>query len=153
MKILSKRQILLLHQQLVDETGGSPGLRDEGLGFGSERTLSGVRWHQRLSLSPAESCQALLWPGEKSSVRRREQADWRPRHAGFSGRQWPGAVLYAARVSRYHSAGGRRRKRLRGSTGMASHTPAVNRKLRGSRFQAAPPSRSQAVWAQDGRCS
>ena len=31
MKILSKRQILLLHQQLVDETGGSPGLRDEGL--------------------------------------------------------------------------------------------------------------------------
>ena len=31
MKVLSKRQILLLHQQLVDETGGSPGLRDEGL--------------------------------------------------------------------------------------------------------------------------
>ena len=31
MKILSKRQILLLHQHLVDETGGSPGLRDEGL--------------------------------------------------------------------------------------------------------------------------
>ncbi len=31
MKVLSKRQILLLHQQLADETGGSPGLRDEGL--------------------------------------------------------------------------------------------------------------------------
>ncbi len=31
MKLLSKRQILLLHQHLVDETGGSPGLRDEGL--------------------------------------------------------------------------------------------------------------------------
>lgn len=31
MKFLSKRQVLLLHQHLVDETGGSPGLRDEGL--------------------------------------------------------------------------------------------------------------------------
>ena len=31
MKILNKHQILMLHQHLVDETGGSPGLRDEGL--------------------------------------------------------------------------------------------------------------------------
>ena len=31
MKILSKRQILLLHDALIRETGGSPGLRDEGL--------------------------------------------------------------------------------------------------------------------------
>ena len=31
MKILSKRQILLLQKQLVEETGGSHGLRDEGL--------------------------------------------------------------------------------------------------------------------------
>lgn len=31
MKTLSKRQILLLHEQLVAETGGSAGVRDEGL--------------------------------------------------------------------------------------------------------------------------
>lgn len=31
MKVLSKRQVLLLHQHLVEETGGSAGLRDEGL--------------------------------------------------------------------------------------------------------------------------
>lgn len=31
MKMLNKRQIMMLHQHLVDETGGSPGLRDEGL--------------------------------------------------------------------------------------------------------------------------
>ena len=31
MKVLSKRQVLLLHQHLVEETGGSVGLRDEGL--------------------------------------------------------------------------------------------------------------------------
>ncbi len=31
MKILNKRQLLLLHQHLVEETGGSSGLRDEGL--------------------------------------------------------------------------------------------------------------------------
>jgi len=28
---LSKRQVLLLHEQLLSETGGLPGLRDEGL--------------------------------------------------------------------------------------------------------------------------
>ena len=31
MKALTQRQILLLHEQLIDETVGSRGLRDEGL--------------------------------------------------------------------------------------------------------------------------
>ena len=31
MKTLSKRQILMLHQQLVEQTGGSDGIRDDGL--------------------------------------------------------------------------------------------------------------------------
>jgi death-on-curing protein len=31
MKILSKRQIILLHEHLLRETGGTAGLRDEGL--------------------------------------------------------------------------------------------------------------------------
>ena len=31
MKILTKRQVFLLHEQLIQETGGSRGLRDEGL--------------------------------------------------------------------------------------------------------------------------
>ena len=31
MKILTKAQIILLHAQLIKETGGSDGLRDEGL--------------------------------------------------------------------------------------------------------------------------
>lgn len=31
MIILSKEQILLLHTQLLQETGGSEGIRDEGL--------------------------------------------------------------------------------------------------------------------------
>ena len=31
MKTLSKRQILMLHQQLVEQAGGSDGIRDEGL--------------------------------------------------------------------------------------------------------------------------
>lgn len=31
MIILNKRQILLLHRQLISETGGTPELRDEGL--------------------------------------------------------------------------------------------------------------------------
>lgn len=31
MKILTKRQIILLHEQLINETGGSHGLKDEGM--------------------------------------------------------------------------------------------------------------------------
>lgn len=31
MRRLSKRQILLLHEQILSQTGGLPGLRDEGL--------------------------------------------------------------------------------------------------------------------------
>ena len=30
MKILTKRQIVLLHDHLIQETGGTPGLRDDG---------------------------------------------------------------------------------------------------------------------------
>ena len=31
MRILTKAQVLMLHEQLVNETGGSLGLRDEGM--------------------------------------------------------------------------------------------------------------------------
>ena len=31
MKILTKHQIVLLHEQLINETGGSHGIRDEGM--------------------------------------------------------------------------------------------------------------------------
>lgn len=31
MKTISKRQILMLHEHLIEETGGSQGLRDDGL--------------------------------------------------------------------------------------------------------------------------
>lgn len=31
MKVLSKRQVILLHNHLIQETGGSPGIREEGL--------------------------------------------------------------------------------------------------------------------------
>lgn len=31
MKIITKKQIIMLHDQLISETGGTPGLRDEGL--------------------------------------------------------------------------------------------------------------------------
>jgi death-on-curing protein len=31
MKLLTKRQLILLHDQLIDETGGAHGIRDDGL--------------------------------------------------------------------------------------------------------------------------
>ncbi len=54
---LSKRQVLLLHEQLISETGGLPGLRDEGLlesaleapfqSFGGEELYPSIQ-HKRL---------------------------------------------------------------------------------------------------------
>ena len=53
---LSKSQVLLIHNQLIAETGGSPGLRDEGMldsalntpfqAFGGEDLLRWVLSHQ-----------------------------------------------------------------------------------------------------------
>lgn len=64
MRRLSKRQILLLHDQLLSQAGGLSGLRDEGLlesalsapfqSFGGDR---------RLSLTPTKSSPAGLWFG------------------------------------------------------------------------------------------
>ena len=31
MIVLTKKQVLMMHEQLITETGGSPGLRDEAL--------------------------------------------------------------------------------------------------------------------------
>ena len=39
MRRLSKQQILLLHEQILSQTGGLPGVRDEGL---LESALSGA---------------------------------------------------------------------------------------------------------------
>lgn len=64
MKRLSKRQVLLLHRQLLSQTGGLPGLRDEGLlesalsapfqGFG------GVNVYPSLPQKAARLCYGLV---------------------------------------------------------------------------------------------
>lgn len=64
MKRLSKRQVLLLHEQLLSQAGGLPGLRDEGLlesalgapfqGFG------GVNVYPSLPQKAARLCYGLV---------------------------------------------------------------------------------------------
>ena len=48
MKTLSKRQILMLHQQLVEQTGGSDGIRDDGLCFGLVKNHPFVDGNKRI---------------------------------------------------------------------------------------------------------
>ena len=99
MKVLSKRQILLLHQQLVDETGGSPGLRDEGLLDSALnapfQAFGGTSAFSSLQQKAARLCYGLVKNHPFVDGNKRIGA-----HAMlvFSGGQRPGAVLYTARV-------------------------------------------------------
>ena len=59
---LNMQQVLLLHEELIQETGGIHGFRDENL---LETALTAV------SVAPTESSTALLWPCDESSFPRR----------------------------------------------------------------------------------
>lgn len=65
MKILSTQQVLMLHQHLVEHTGGSTGLRNQGL---LESALSAPFQSFGDTSAyppPAKSSTALLWPDKK----------------------------------------------------------------------------------------
>ncbi len=80
---LSKPQIFLLHEQLIAETGGSSGLRDEGM---LDSALNAP--FQTLSISPAEGSPALLWSSKKPPLCRRKQTYRRTRYASVSCFKW-----------------------------------------------------------------
>ena len=57
---LSKPQILLLHEQLIAETGGSSGLRDEGMLDSALNAPFQTFAKQILPITPAEGSPSLL---------------------------------------------------------------------------------------------
>lgn len=83
MKILSKEQVILLHESLIKAFGGYPGLRDEGLLDSALaapfQSFSGESAYP----SPQAKARPLrIWNYSESSVRRWKQADWNTCHVG-----------------------------------------------------------------------
>ena len=63
MKKLSKEQILMLHTQLIQQTGGSDGVRDYNLLDSALETL----WRGRIiSDNTGESCKIRIWTDKES---------------------------------------------------------------------------------------
>lgn len=94
MKVLTKRQILLLHSALIRQSGGSDGIRDEGLLDSAVSTPFQTFADQELyPLSVGEGRPAGVWIDLQPPVYRRQQADRYARDAGLSGHQPDHIVL------------------------------------------------------------
>lgn len=107
MKILNKRQALLLHQHLVAETGGSSGLRDEGLLESALNTpiqsFGDASAYPSLQQKAARLCYGLV---QNHPFVDGKQANRRSYHVCLSGIEWRGAVLHSERTGGYHFTGG-----------------------------------------------
>lgn len=69
---LTRQQILLLHDQLVAETGGEAALRDEGMLDSALHAPFQTFGDEDVYHTTAKSRQALLRSCQKSSIRRWE---------------------------------------------------------------------------------
>ena len=101
---LSKPQILLLHEQLIAETGGSSGLRDEGMLDSALntpfQTFAGKDVYPSLQQKVARLCFGLV----KNHLCRREQTYRRTCYAGVPRLKWDRITAYADRTVRGHPA-------------------------------------------------
>ena len=61
MKRLSKEQILMLHSQLIHQTGGTEGVRD----FNRD-TVSSIWWRRAISNDSSKGCTPWLWINKES---------------------------------------------------------------------------------------
>ena len=66
MKRLTKQQVLALHSEMICETGGSNGIRDEGL-LDSALNAPFQSFGDTEALSAAKGCTSRFRPGTKSS--------------------------------------------------------------------------------------
>ena len=76
MKTLSKEQVLRLHNALLETFGGTAGIRDDGL---LESALNAP------FATFGKGGTAWIWLSLQSPIRGWQQANRRPRYAGFSG--------------------------------------------------------------------
>lgn len=106
MKRLTKRQVLLLHEQLLQEFGGTPGVRDEGL---LDSALAApFQTFDGQSLYPSCAGQggtAWVRAGLQPSLCGWQQADRYPCHAGLSCAEWHRPFLHAAGTHRHDFCG------------------------------------------------
>ena len=65
------QQVLLLHEELIQETGGIHGFRDENLLETALTAPFQTFNDQPVSVAPTESSTALLWHCDESSLPRR----------------------------------------------------------------------------------
>ena len=109
MKRLSKRQVLLLHEQLLSQSGGLQGVRDEGLlesalaapfqAFGDADAYPSLQQKAaRLGYGLIKNPSLFGW----------KQAHRHPCYAGIFGSQWGGVILLAKRTFRHHFSDSRR---------------------------------------------
>lgn len=69
---LNMQQVLLLHEELIQETGGIHGFRDENLlETAPYSSLPDLQRSAAVSVAPTESSTALLWHCDESSLPRR----------------------------------------------------------------------------------
>lgn len=100
MKRITKPQVLLLHEQLLQEFGGTAGIRVEGLlDSALSAPLSDV-WRAKSVPFPAGQSSTIgVWPCLQPSFHGRQQTDRRPYHVGFSCPERNGTVLQHSRNS------------------------------------------------------
>ena len=56
MKILSKKQIIFLHEHLINATGGTEGIKDEGMLESAMNAFSNFWWGRSFSNDLPKSC-------------------------------------------------------------------------------------------------
>ena len=69
MKKLSKEQILMLHTQLIQQTGGSDGVRDYNLldsAFGKRPFSNPLEGDELYPTIQAKSCKIRIWTDKES---------------------------------------------------------------------------------------
>ena len=107
---LSKLQVLLIHDQLIAETGGSPGLRDEGMLDSALnapfQTFSGEDVYPSLQQKAARLCFGLVKNHPFVDGNKRIGAQ---RYACVSCSQRCGIAAFSDRTLRYNPPACRRR--------------------------------------------
>ena len=66
MKRLSKEQILMLHSQLIEQTGGTAGVRFQFVGVCYRDSVSGIWRRRAISNDPSKRYTSGLWFNKES---------------------------------------------------------------------------------------
>ena len=97
MKRLSKEQILMLHSQLIEQTGGTAGVRDFNL-LESAIETSGIWRRRAISNDPSKRYTSGLWFNKESLYVGWKQANRNTCDACVLCLKWNRITIYAKRI-------------------------------------------------------